>query len=117
MSRAERIRKVMEKRCSFGLFSLSFFIAFEPATAAQIEAVSENDKPLIRKSSGDRRFTVNSTAYSTKQPSARSPDDPAGFTVYVKATTAHDQLMNMTPQEIPRRMTLLNGKTYDVQQL
>jgi hypothetical protein len=60
------------KPCSLGLFSFALFIAFDPAFAAQIEAVSETGRPLIRKSSGDRLFTANSTASSTRQPSARS---------------------------------------------
>jgi hypothetical protein len=51
----------MEKRCSLGLFSFALFVAFDPAFAAQVEAITENGKPLIRKSSGDRPFTVNST--------------------------------------------------------
>jgi hypothetical protein len=43
-------KKVMGKRCSLGLFCTVVFIAFDPAFA-QIEAVSEKDKPRIRKSS------------------------------------------------------------------
>jgi len=42
-------KKVMGKRCSLGLFCTVVFIAFDPAFA-QIEAVSEKDKPRIRKS-------------------------------------------------------------------
>ena len=45
---------MIEKRCSLGLFSFALFIAFDSVSAAQIEAVTENDKPLIRKSAGDR---------------------------------------------------------------
>ncbi|MGH7784551.1 MAG: hypothetical protein ACREO5_12005, partial [Candidatus Binatia bacterium] len=41
----------MEKRCSLGLFYCALFIAFDPAHAAQNEATSEKQKPLIRKSS------------------------------------------------------------------
>src|SRR4026207_1096360 len=44
----------MEKRYSLGFFCLSLFIAYDPAFAAQIEAVTEKDKPLIRKSSPSR---------------------------------------------------------------
>jgi hypothetical protein len=44
----------MEKRCSLGLFSFALFIAFDSVSAAQIEAVTEKDKPLIRKSSASR---------------------------------------------------------------
>jgi hypothetical protein len=72
MSEREPIRKLMEKRCSLGLFSFAFFIAFDPAFAAQIEAVTENGKPLIIKSSGERLATVNSTAFSAREPSTRS---------------------------------------------
>src|SRR5260370_39460450 len=46
-------KKVMGKRCSLGLFCTVVFIAFDPAFA-QIEAVSEKDKPRIRKSSPSR---------------------------------------------------------------
>jgi hypothetical protein len=66
----------MEKRCLLGLFSFGLFVAFDPAFAAQVETVTERGKPLIRKSSGDRFSTVNSTAPSARQPSARSR--PAG---------------------------------------
>ena len=54
---AERgpISKAMEKRCSLGVFAFVLFIAFDPAFAAQIEAVSENGKPQIRKSPTSRR--------------------------------------------------------------
>jgi hypothetical protein len=72
MAEREPISKAMEKRCSLGLFSFALFIACDPAFAAQVEAVTENGKPLIRKSSSHRLITVNSTAYSSKQPSARS---------------------------------------------
>jgi hypothetical protein len=44
----------MEKRCSLGLFCFALFIAYDPAFAAQTEAVTEKDKPLIRKSSASR---------------------------------------------------------------
>src|SRR5262245_61224073 len=44
----------MGKRCSLGLFCLGIFIAFDPAFAAQIEAVAEKTKPLVRKSSASR---------------------------------------------------------------
>ena len=63
----------MEKRCSLGLFSFALFVAFDPAFAAQAEAVTESSKPLMRKSSGDRSSTVNSSA---RQPSARSRPAP-----------------------------------------
>ena len=43
----------MGKRCALGLFCFAVFIAFDPAFA-QIEAVSEKDKPRIRKSSASR---------------------------------------------------------------
>jgi len=46
-------KKVMGKRCSYGLFCFAIFIAFDPAFA-QIEAVSEKDKPRLRKSSPSR---------------------------------------------------------------
>jgi hypothetical protein len=72
MSEREPISKAMQKRCSLGVFSFAIFIAFDPAIAAPIEALSENGTPHIRKSSGDRVFTENSTPFSTKQPSARS---------------------------------------------
>jgi hypothetical protein len=35
----------MEKRCSLGLFSFALFVAFDPAFAAQVEAITENGKP------------------------------------------------------------------------
>jgi len=41
-------KKVMGKRCSLGLFCTVVFIAFAPAFA-QIEAVSEKDKPRHQK--------------------------------------------------------------------
>jgi hypothetical protein len=41
----------MEKRCSLGLFCFALFIAYDPGFAAQIEAVTEKGKPLIKKSS------------------------------------------------------------------
>lgn len=41
----------MGKRCSIGLSCFAVLIAFDPAFAAQIEAVPERDKPLMRKSS------------------------------------------------------------------
>jgi hypothetical protein len=44
----------MGKRCSSGLFCFVLFIAFEPAFA-QIEAVNDKDKALVRKSSASRR--------------------------------------------------------------
>lgn len=45
--------KLMGKRCSLGLLYFAVFIAFDPAFA-QIEAVSEKDRPLLRKSSASR---------------------------------------------------------------
>jgi hypothetical protein len=63
----EAIENVMEKRCSLGLFSFAIFFAFDPAFAAQIEAVTENGKPSVRKSSGDRPFRVDSTAVAARQ--------------------------------------------------
>ena len=65
---------MMEKRCSLGLFSFAIFFAFDPAFAAQIEAVTENGKSSIRKSSGDRLFREDSTAVAARQRSA-----PSGF--------------------------------------
>jgi len=62
----------MEKRCSLGLFSFAIFFAFDPAFAAQIEAVTANGKSSIRKSSGDRLFRVDSTAVAARQRSAPS---------------------------------------------
>jgi hypothetical protein len=49
----ETDRKVMGRRCSLGLFCLAFFIAFDSGFA-QVEAVTEKDKPGIRKSSASR---------------------------------------------------------------
>ncbi len=46
--------KVIHKRCSLGFFCFALFIAHGPAVAAQVEAVTEKDKPLIRKSSSSR---------------------------------------------------------------
>jgi hypothetical protein len=63
---------MMKKRCSLGLFSFAIFFAFDPAFAAQGEAITESGRPLIGKSSGDRLFTVNSTALSDRQLSATS---------------------------------------------
>jgi hypothetical protein len=45
--------KLMGKRCSLALFCFATFIAFDPAFA-QIEAVSEKNKPRLRKSSASR---------------------------------------------------------------
>src|SRR6201987_5200162 len=44
----------MGERCSLGLFCLGLFIAFDAAFGAQIEAVSEKARPLVRKSSASR---------------------------------------------------------------
>src|SRR6266496_3610734 len=44
----------MGKRCSLGLFCFALFPAFDPAFAAQIEAVADKGKPLIRKASASR---------------------------------------------------------------
>ena len=44
----------MGKRCSLGLFCFALFPAFDPAFAAQFEAVADKDKPLIRKASASR---------------------------------------------------------------
>jgi hypothetical protein len=44
----------MEKRCSLGFFCFALLIAYDPAFGAQTEAVTEKDKPLIRKSSASR---------------------------------------------------------------
>jgi hypothetical protein len=44
----------MEKRCLLGFFCFALFIAYDPAFAAQTEAVTEKGKPLIRKSSPSR---------------------------------------------------------------
>jgi len=57
----------MEKRCSLGLFSFAIFLAFDPAFAPKAFGVTENGKPLIRKSFGDPLLTVNSTAFSARQ--------------------------------------------------
>ena len=46
-------KKVMGKRCSLGLFCFAVFIAFGQAFA-QIEAISEKDKPRVRKWSASR---------------------------------------------------------------
>ena len=46
--------KVMGKRCSVSLFCFSLFVAFDPGFSGQIEAVTEKDKPRIRKSSASR---------------------------------------------------------------
>jgi len=72
VSEREPIGKVMEKRCLLGLFSFAIFLAFDPAFAAQVETITESGKPLIRKSSGGRPFTVHSTALSDRQLSATS---------------------------------------------
>ena len=58
----------MEKRCSLGLFCFAVFIAFDPAFATQIEAVTENGKPLIRKSSASqaaRRYSWKTRIVTT----------------------------------------------------
>src|SRR5215472_9368371 len=47
-------REVMGKRCSVSLFCFALFIAFDSASSAQGEAVTEKDKPLIRKSTASR---------------------------------------------------------------
>jgi hypothetical protein len=47
--------KVMGKRCSPGLFCLALLIGFDPAFAAQAEALVEKDKPVIRNSSVSSR--------------------------------------------------------------
>jgi hypothetical protein len=44
----------MEKRCSLGFFCFALFIAYDPTVAGQIEAVTEKNKPLTRKSSSSR---------------------------------------------------------------
>ena len=44
----------MEKRCSLGLFCFALFIAYDPAFADQIEAVTKKGKPVIKKSSASR---------------------------------------------------------------
>jgi len=44
----------MEKRCALGFFCFALFIANKPTFAAQIEAITEKDKPLTRKSSSSR---------------------------------------------------------------
>ncbi|HMF45918.1 MAG TPA: hypothetical protein VKE29_04530 [Candidatus Udaeobacter sp.] len=46
-------RKVMGKRCSFGLFYFALFFAFDPAFA-QMESGTEKDKARIRKPSPSR---------------------------------------------------------------
>jgi hypothetical protein len=52
----------MEKRCSLGFFCFAVFIANEPTFAAQIEAITEKDKPLTRKSS----FSLSAQRYPWK---------------------------------------------------
>src|SRR5215469_380704 len=47
--------KVMGKSCSVSLFCFALFIAFDPAFSGRIEAVTVQDKPVIRKSSVSRR--------------------------------------------------------------
>ena len=47
--------KVMGRRCSPGLFCFALLIGFDPAFAAQTEALSEKDKPVIRNSSVSSR--------------------------------------------------------------
>ncbi|PYL24429.1 MAG: hypothetical protein DMF44_05190, partial [Verrucomicrobia bacterium] len=44
----------MGKRWSPGLFCFALLIAFDSAFAAQTEAITENDKSRIRKSSASR---------------------------------------------------------------
>jgi hypothetical protein len=75
----------MEKRCSLGLFSFALFIAFDSVSAAQIEAVTEKDKPLIRKSSASRPARQCPWKTSIVQPSFgsvnhRSNHIPVKFT-------------------------------------
>ena len=45
----------MGKSCSVSLFCFALFIAFVPAFSGRIEAVTEQDKPFVRKSSAFRR--------------------------------------------------------------
>jgi len=40
----------MGKRCSLGLGCFALFIAFDPSFAAEIEAVTKKEKPLVGKS-------------------------------------------------------------------
>jgi hypothetical protein len=47
--------KVMGKSCSVSLFCFALFVAFVPAFSGRIEAVTEQDKPFVRKSSAFRR--------------------------------------------------------------
>ena len=60
----------MEKRRSLGRFSFAILLAFDSAFAAQMEAVAENGKPPIRKSSDARPLVMNSAAFPARQPSA-----------------------------------------------
>ena len=46
--------KIMRKCYAPGLFYLALLIASDPAFSAQIEAVTEKNKPLVKKSSGSR---------------------------------------------------------------
>jgi len=54
VTRAGTCLKVMQKRCSLGLFCFAIFITFDPAFAAQIEALTRKDKSFVRKSSASR---------------------------------------------------------------
>jgi len=53
----------MEKRCALGLFSFATLLALDSAFAAQIEAVAENGRPPIRKSSDARTLVMNCAAF------------------------------------------------------
>ena len=57
----------MEKPCALGLFSFATLLALDSAFAAQIEAVAENGRPPIRKSSDARTLVMNCAAFPARQ--------------------------------------------------
>jgi hypothetical protein len=58
----------MEKRCSLGFFCFALFIANEPTFAAQIEAITEKDKPLTKESWPDRSIVIGCTSARLSRP-------------------------------------------------
>jgi hypothetical protein len=64
--------KVMEIRCSLGFFCFAIFIAFDPAFAAQIEAVNEMAGPSLENRSAITSSRSNSHAFSARRHPARS---------------------------------------------
>jgi hypothetical protein len=68
--------KVIEKRCSLGFFCFAIFIAFDPAFAAQIEAVNEMAGPSLENRSAITSSRPNSHAFSARRRPARSRPAP-----------------------------------------